>query len=237
MTSTPSSDARAWRADLFHRLGVLWPIKSVGTMCWIAAFFSGYFWVLRNPSVEVTTMPLTALDAMVGFHPGAIWLYVSLWVYVSLPPALAKNFRELFSFGLATLALSLLGLGIFHFWPTAVPHFQVDLAQHPSLSVLKGVDMSGNACPSLHVAFAAFTALWLDRLLREMKSARILLWFNWVWCVGIVYSTLATRQHVVLDVIAGAALGVVLALAHMRLLERFEARWAPRGSTTAGSLR
>jgi membrane-associated phospholipid phosphatase len=77
------------------------------------------------------------------------------------------------------------------------------------------------------VAFAVFTALWLDRILREMRTGRGLLAFNWLWCVGIVYSTLATRQHVVLDVAAGALLGVVMALAHMRALRAFESRWVP----------
>jgi membrane-associated phospholipid phosphatase len=234
MSSSLSTNAtRAWRADLVRRIVTLWHIKSLGTMCWIAAFFTAYFWVLRNPAVELTTVPLTPLDGVIDFQPGALLLYVSLWVYVSLAPALLKNFRELFSYGLATLAMSLVGLAIFYWWPTAVPHFEIDLVQHPTLSVLKGMDMSANACPSLHVAFAVFTAMWLDHVLREMKSVRGLLVFNWLWCAGIIYSTIATRQHVVLDVIAGTALGIVVAIAHMRALQAFEARWAVSSTSSS----
>jgi membrane-associated phospholipid phosphatase len=80
------------------------------------------------------------------------------------------------------------------------------------------VDLAGNACPSLHVAFAVFTGIWMDRLLKEMRSAHVLLALNWLWCLGIVYSTLATRQHVVLDVIAGAALGALTASVHLAAL-------------------
>lgn len=223
-------DARAWRAELGRRLLAVWYIKSTGTPFWIWAFFNGYFYVLRNPLTEPTTMPLTSVDALVGFHPGAVGLYVSLWLYVSLAPALLKNFGELFAYGLATLLLSMIGLVIFYLWPTAVPHFTIDLVAHPSLAVLKGVDLSANACPSLHVAFAVFTALWLDRILREMRSPRGLLIFNWLWCAGIMWSTLATRQHVMLDVLAGTLLGVTVAIAHVRAMGPFEAWWTPRAA-------
>jgi len=49
----------------------------------------------------------------VPFRPEALLLYASLWVYVSIAPALLKNFRELFSYGVATLALSAIGLASF----------------------------------------------------------------------------------------------------------------------------
>lgn len=220
--STTPLSAREWLEQVRRRVGTLWYVKSFGTMCWIAGFFVGYFWVLRNPIAEVTVMPLTALDRFIAFRPEALVLYVSLWVYVSLPPALVKNFRELFSFGVATIVLSVIGLGIFLAWPTAVPPFDLDLTHYPSISLLKGVDLTGNACPSLHVAFAIFSGAWMDRLLRELHSRRFLLVLNWLWCLGIVYSTLATRQHVVLDVIAGAILGAFIAWVHVRALHWFE---------------
>ena len=222
MNPLPPVPVRDWLRDLGRRIATLWPIKSTGTMGWIAGFFVAYFWVLRNPMAEVTVMPLTALDRFVAFRSEALVLYASLWVYVSLPPALLKNFRELFFYGAATLALSAIGLGIFLLWPTAVPPFPIDLAQHPSISLIKGVDLPGNACPSLHVAFAVFTGIWIDRIVREMRSHRAVLVGNWFWCLCIVYSTLATRQHVVLDIIAGALLGIVVATLHVRALRWFE---------------
>lgn len=236
MNRLPPASARNWFHELRRRLVTLWPIKAVGTMSWIAGFFVAYFWVLRNPLAEVTIMPFTALDRFVAFRPEALGLYASLWVYVSLAPGMLKNLRELVSYGIATLALSAIGLGIFLVWPTAVPPFAIDLAQHPSISVIKGVDLAGNACPSLHVAFAVFTGVWIDRVLREMRSHRVVLVANWLWCASIVYSTLATRQHVVLDVIAGAILGVVVAALHLRALRSFEGVPAPAASPLPGKL-
>jgi membrane-associated phospholipid phosphatase len=143
-------------------------------------------------------------------------------VYVSLAPAFLKNFRELFSYGMATLAMSIAGLGIFLLWPTAVPAFEAGVATNPALSVLKGVDLAANACPSLHVSFAVFTGIWLARLLREVGAPLAAHYFNWLWCAGIVYSTLATRQHVVLDVVGGTVLGAVVAWLHLTLMRRIE---------------
>jgi membrane-associated phospholipid phosphatase len=68
------------------------------------------------------------------------------------------------------------------------------------------------------VAFAVFTAAWFQRLLRQMGAGRVVHALNWLWCMGILYSTIATRQHVSLDVLAGAALGATVAVVHMRLL-------------------
>jgi membrane-associated phospholipid phosphatase len=190
----------------------------LATTLGITAFFVAYFWVLHHPQSPLTTMPLTALDRALDFRPEALPLYLSLWLYVSLAPALLKSGRELSAYGLATLALSVVGLCIFILWPTTIPASDIDWAKHPSVAFLKSVDVASNACPSLHVAFAVFTALWLERLLLEMRTGVGLRVLNLLWCLGILYSTIAIRQHVVLDVVAGALLGGLVAALHMRAL-------------------
>lgn len=208
-------DHPSWRRELLHRLGTLWLVKMLATTVGITAFLMAYFWVLHHPFFAITLMPLTALDRAISFRPEALPLYLSLWAYISLGPALLKNGRELVSYGLATLALSVVGLGIFLVWPTAVPVLEIDWSQHPSMAFLKNLDLAGNACPSLHVAFAVFTAIWLEHLLHDMNSGRVPRVFNWLWCIGILYSTVATLQHVVLDVLAGSVLGAIVAIAHL----------------------
>lgn len=216
--SAVRSSPLSWHREVLRRVGTLWLVKMLATMLGIAAFLIAYFWVLRHPFFAVTLMPLTALDRAIGFRPEALPLYLSLWAYISLGPALLQSGRELASYGLATLALSLVGLGIFIAWPTAVPAFEVDWLQYPSIIFLKNLDLAGNACPSLHVAFAVFTAIWLERLLREIDTGRALRAVNWLWCIAILYSTVATLQHVVLDVLGGAVLGSIVAAGHFRAL-------------------
>jgi membrane-associated phospholipid phosphatase len=210
-----------WLHQTGARLRTWWLAKMLGTTLGMIAFFVVYFQLLRHPLYPPTIVPLTAIDRLVGFWPEALPLYFSLWFYVSLAPALLIDRRELVSYGLAAVALSVIGLGIFLLWPTAVPRPEVDWSQHPAFAFLKSVDAAGNACPSLHVAFAVFTAVWFGRLLRQMGAGRLIRATNWLWCLGILYSTIAIRQHVSLDVLAGAVLGATVAVVHLRLLGIF----------------
>jgi len=191
-------------------------LKSIGTMLFIGLFFGAYFYLLKAPAYPTTVMPVIWLDHLVGFQPMAMSMYISLWVYVSLPPALLATRRELYGYGLAMAGTCLAGLIVFYFWPTAVPAADIDWAQYPDVEFLKSMDASGNACPSLHVATAIFSGIWLNHLLRRFGAPLWILICNWTWCIAIVYSTLATRQHVAVDVLAGLVLGVLAAWLSLR---------------------
>ena len=97
-------------------------------------------------------------------------------------------------------------------WPTAIPPLMPHTAGFGGFSLLRGVDAAGNACPSMHVAVAMFSALWIERVLRLIQAPAALRLVNATWFRAIAYSTLAIKQHVVLDVLAGALLGIAFAL-------------------------
>lgn len=177
MDSSPPPET-GWIRQAGVRACQWWPSKILGTTLDLTGFFVLYFWVLNHPLRLVTLVPLTAVDQWVGFWPGALPLYLSLWLYVSLAPALLVVRRELVSYGLATMGLSLVGLGLFYVWPTTVPRPDIDWSQHPGLVFLKSADASGNACPSLQVAFAVFTAIWLGRLLPQPGAGRLIRLFT-----------------------------------------------------------
>lgn len=195
-------------------------LKAIGTPLFIAIFFGAYLYLLKHPAYPTTIMPFTTLDRLISFQPQAMPLYVSLWVYVSLPPALLASRRELYGYGRAMAATCLTGLLIFYFWPTAVPAAHIDWTLYPDVDYLKNIDAAGNACPSLHVATATFSAIWLSFIMRRAGSPHWLLTLNWVWAAGILYSTLATRQHVVVDVLAGLMLGMLFAILSLLLNKR-----------------
>ncbi|MGB7501129.1 MAG: phosphoesterase, partial [Azonexus sp.] len=65
----------------------MWPLKAFGTTGFMVLFFWGYFGVMQNPLFTPTVMPLTIIDEWIPFTPVAFGFYVSLWLYVSLPPA------------------------------------------------------------------------------------------------------------------------------------------------------
>jgi hypothetical protein len=183
-------------------------LKGIGTPLAILAFLVAYVHLSKHPLFPVSEMPVTLLDRAIRFYPPALVLYASLWVYVSIPPALLQTRRQLAHYGWAMGGLCLVGLACFLFWPTAVPHPGFDRGHHLGFGFLQGLDAGGNACPSLHVATAMFSAIWLEVLLREMGAGWSVRAGNWFWCLGIVYASMATKQHVAVDVGAGTILGV-----------------------------
>lgn len=213
---TDSASASSWHYRLAQRLVTLWWLKALGTTGFMFAFFWAYFAVLHNPLTQPVVMPVTWLDRQIGFSALAFPAYVSLWVYVSLPPALLPNLRRLLHFGAWISVMCLFCLAIFWAFPTSAPHFEVDLVAHPEFGVIRGLDAPNNAFPSLHVASAVFTAVWLHRLFAELRLPGVLTWLSAAQCSAIIWSTIATRQHVALDVAGGILVGVVFAWLSLR---------------------
>jgi peptidoglycan/xylan/chitin deacetylase (PgdA/CDA1 family) len=208
----PTDPHPFWFDQLCSRFVAHWLLKSVLIPLFMSGFFAGYFCLLRHPLFPVAIIPLTALDRLIAFCPSAVWFYASLWFYALLGAALLRGRREWFVYGLAVVTLTVIGFGTFLLWPNATPPPHANWALYPPFRFLGTVDAAGNACPSLHVAFAVFTAVWLERLLRQGGASVVVRALNGAWCLAIVYSTLATRQHVTIDALAGAALGGAVGL-------------------------
>lgn len=212
------SPAPGWQRQLVDRFVYLWPLKAFGTMAFMALFFWGYFGVLHNPYREPVVMPTLWLDDWIGFSPSAFAAYVSLWVYVSFVPALIGTLRALLNFGIWIASMCVFCLAVFWLFPTSTPPAAIDWAAYPGFALIKGVDAAGNAFPSLHVASAVFSALWFNRLFAQVGAPRLLAWASMLQCLVIVWSTIATRQHVVLDAVGGAIVGAVFAVLSFRQL-------------------
>jgi hypothetical protein len=211
-----SSLALPWHRQIADRVVTLWPLKAFGTMGFMVLFFWGYFTVLHNPLTPPLVMPVTWLDTWIGFSPSAFPAYVSLWVYVSLAPALLGSLRSLLGFGLWMGWMCLFCLAIFWLFPTSTPPFSIDWKAYPEFALIKGLDAAGNAFPSLHVASAVFSAFWLNRVFGQLDAPKTLQWLSALQCSVIIWSTIATRQHVVLDALGGVIVGVVFAALSFR---------------------
>lgn len=210
--SRPSQSLR-----LREILWAYWWTKFLSSVIGLSAFFVVYFWVEKHTDFAVTMMPMTMFDRAIGFHPWNLALYATLWIYIMIPSSLMVLKRELAFYYLGVVVLAVIGLSIFVLWPTETPAPNIDWARYPGISFLKRIDSSRNACPSLHAAFATFTALWNLSILRRLGDRGLLRILSTIWCVGILYSTLATKQHVLVDLLGGVALGLVVALIHLRM--------------------
>lgn len=211
-----SGPVPGWPARIGLRMRRHFLLKLVGTTFFTWLFFVAYFHLLRHPASAVYLMPLTALDHAIAFQPSMLVAYLSLWVYVGVGPGLQLRFVELVVYGLWACALCIAGLACFYLWPTAVPPPAFDASDHAGFAMLQGVDAAGNAFPSMHVAIAIFTAVRIEEVLRGAGVPALLRALNLLWFVAIAWSTLAIKQHVVLDVLGGAALGLAFAAASLR---------------------
>lgn len=210
--SSDSPRTTAWRRVRSVAMTHFW-FKCFGTTGFTFVFFSAYIFLLKNPVYPVTTVPMTELDRIIGAEPLALPIYLTLWVYVSLPPMLMTTRREIIEYGVWIGSLCIAALSIFYFFPSAVPPANIDWSLYPGMTFLKGIDASGNACPSLHVATATFSFFWLHRHLPSTGLGKSVQIFNACWCFAIIYSTMATKQHMAVDVIAGIGLAIIFAYA------------------------
>lgn len=191
-------------------------LKLFGTSLIIGVFFVAYLHLLHHPSYPVTMMPSTALDRLLPFQPQALFLYLSLWLYVGVGPGLQLRLLDLVNYTAWAAMLCVVGLVIFYFWPTQVPPLGFDVSPYFGFAMLQAVDAAGNACPSMHVAFSSFTLIRIDNVLRSIGAPKFMRAANVAWFAAIVFSTLLVKQHVVLDVFAGLVLGTVFAVASLR---------------------
>lgn len=223
ITTTRAEDAARLPPDtrpLWSELGTRLRGGFLRTTLWTSLltglFFIAYFAVQRHPSHAALIMPVTMLDLAIPFQPVALLAYMTLWIYVGIGPGLQRTVSEFAVYGAWLCGLCASGLVIFYLWPTRVPTFVAAANGFPGFSTLHRVDETGNACPSMHVAVAIFTVIRIDEVMRNLRMPLPVRLANAVWFTLIVYSTLATKQHVALDVLAGAILGLLFAAMSLR---------------------
>jgi membrane-associated phospholipid phosphatase len=205
-----------WAAELGARIRRNLLPTILGTTAFNAVFFIAYFHVQQHPVRFPITMPVTPLDLMIPYQPQFFFAYVSLWVYIGAGPGLQRSLSEIGAYALWMGGLCVTELAIFYLWPTQVPQLPQGAAALSGFSLLHRLDQAGNACPSMHVAVATFTLLRLNEVLRSTQAPLFLRLINAAWFAVIVYSTLAIKQHMTLDVAAGALLGLVYVLPSLR---------------------
>jgi hypothetical protein len=168
-----------------------------------------YFVLQRTPVFPITWMPEVGVEQFVPFDERATWLYLSLFVFILLPPLFMQRTQELRRYATGMVLIAMVSHTFFFLLPTAVarPHGSV---ADPAYRFLLSVDTPLNACPSLHASLAVYSALWAARLLRQARQPGRWHVLTWLWTAAILYATLATRQHVLLDLLGGGLVAVVV---------------------------
>ena len=166
-----------------------------------------YLFLQRHNFFPVTNVPSCAFDHMIPFSDQAVWFYLSIYLLMPVGPFLMGKRNQILRYAAGIVLISLLANIVFIFWPTSCPR---PVVQKTNLAyqALTTIDNSCQAFPSLHAAFAVYSALCGGLVLRELQCVSIWRICLWLWASLILYATLATKQHVLADIIAGSALGL-----------------------------
>lgn len=173
----------------------------------------GYGWLSRFNAERFFSTgqtywnPLTILDAWVPFIPDAVWVY-----YLYLPTIIIyflalPSVREFLAFAALYVIGTVLAFVCFYLMPVAIPLQPVECVRLACdvVNHLREFDAPVNVMPSLHAfhgTLVMLTALiWFQG---RIKNAFAVLAFL------IVLSALLTKQHAVVDILAGSGLAVVL---------------------------
>ena len=182
-----------------------------------------YFAIQHHLVFPASVVPLTPIDRLVPFFQPAAYLYVSFYAFLTLPLLLARDRHDLrrMAFGFAWIAC--VSHALFFVWPTTIPPMiSSGQATSPLLRLIVGVDRNLNVCPSLHTSLAIYCALCTVRLLKSRAERSGI----WAWAFLISLSTLLTKRHVALDLLAGAVLALA-AYATLFTAQESDARGSP----------
>jgi len=173
-----------------------------------------FYFAIGSPAPDRTLhAPYIALDRMVPLQPGWELVYTSLGVFVLLPLFVVRQ-KQLFHGALKAYLMVLIVAYVgFLAYPTVGPRPAAVIGDDFFTWWLRlnyALDWRYNCFPSLHVAHAFVSALTAYRVHQRVGLAAVV----WASLVGV--STLYTKQHYAVDVIAGALMAYVAYILFLR---------------------
>jgi hypothetical protein len=168
-----------------------------------------YYSLQRWPFFPAIVLEPGAIDRAIPFLQGAAWVYLSLFLLLIVAVIAIRRPGDIGRFALDVAFIGLVSDLFFLFCPTSVPR-PPGPATDRAYRLVVGVDYPSNACPSLHASLGVYSALWCNRMLAGSRAAWLWRAGLWTWTMAILYATLALRQHVLVDLLAGAALATAV---------------------------
>jgi PAP2 superfamily len=191
---SPALERRHPPTSVLESLRAEWQFKLVLYLGLSFAFCAPYFAIERMNWLSPHTLAVTWLDRAIGYHPASIYAYQSVYLLIPLLPFLSASRTELWRFSSGFLLLCGISFTVFLVFPVAGPRPD-GAAANWMTQLVYSYDRNVNVFPSLHVAFAAYSILFGYACRREI-------WLNLgctSWLVAIMYATVATKQHYMID--------------------------------------
>jgi len=185
-----------------------WKLKLFLTLTISLAHWSIYFGLERLTFFPKTLIPSGPIDHLIPFSPNLAIAYASLNFLVPVAPVLMVSSKQLIRFSIGLISVLLCGYLVFFFFPTTCPRPPLEAGTNSLYRWIVKIDYPLNAFPSLHAAIAVYAALGCNRIMNSIRHHRAFIATIWIWTAVILYTTLATKQHVFADVFAGVFLGI-----------------------------
>jgi membrane-associated phospholipid phosphatase len=183
-----------------------WRLKLFVTMALNGFYWIGYAALGHYAFGSLRSVPLTAIDRVVPFDPEPWgWIYFSQFLFTAALPWLLTERSDIRRYSFGLVAMSLISFAIFFLFPTASPR-PLEMGTSIPMRAIGKLDGPLNAFPSLHAAFIVYMGMLAWRMFGR-SAPRLTIGVAVIWGGAILYSTLATKQHYVLDLLAGGAIG------------------------------
>ena len=171
----------------------------------IVGGYQFYFWCQRNPLRPARELRLP-LDDRIPFRPAWVWIYSLLYYPVILYTTwVVQSSREFVYLAVSFLGLLAMQMAFFLLFPVATPESWRAINggrtwSERFLALVQRLDARSNSFPSMHTSVATLTALYLQPHVGTWA-------FAFPTVIGL--SCLFTKQHYLVDLPAGAVLGVL----------------------------
>jgi len=164
-----------------------------------------YLGAANFPLSVIEQAPIINLDTSIKWLPWTVIIYLSQYLYLPFALLYAPNKHIATRTYYGYLVATLLASAIFLLYPTELPQRDLSTAALPIIislcyQFLYYTDVPANCFPSLHtmLALIAATSLMKRGLTWQIVAS--------LWTIAIIVSTLTTKQHCILDVLAGMLL-------------------------------
>jgi membrane-associated phospholipid phosphatase len=197
--------AAAWIASRIRPLAG----AKVGLTVGLTALFAIGWWTIPRYLVgEVHTLPLTALERRLPFVESFVYVYLSICLFMPLGPYLTIDRPALARHAAGFLLLTLLAFLGFVLYPVRLPPLEAT----PTTLALRLLleDTRLNNLPSLHAAYTLYSLRYWGELLPEVPgpgARRAVALGVGAWAGLVLVSILLIKQHYLIDVVAGMAMG------------------------------
>ncbi len=166
----------------------------------------GPYLILQKVEIfPVIIIPEMAIDRAIPVCYPGVWVYYSFYIllgWVGLSVEKPIFIRYLYTVGWVALVSHM----IFLFFPNGVARTDIVAANAPwYYQMLAMVDEPRNALPSLHASLSVVAAIAVQS---SSRFSGLIKCCVWLWVLAIFWSTIALRQHVMLDLLAGSIVAV-----------------------------